>query len=66
MKLMDILTYMSPENLRRVNIEALHAKETLTASEHQMLADMTAGGAGQGEPAMTEADVVDAWRNKGW
>lgn len=66
MNLWKILTYMSPSNLRRVNIDALYAKETLTAQEHQMLSDMVAGGAGQGGSAMTQADVVNAWRNKGY
>lgn len=63
---MKFLTFMSPSNLRQHNIDALHAKPVLTAAEHQMLADMTVGGAGQGEPAMSEADYVNAWRNKGY
>lgn len=55
--------YMSPSNLRRINIDALYAKETLTASEHQMLSDMVAGGAGQGSESV---DYAAAWRNKGY
>lgn len=58
--------YMSPSNLRRINIDALYAKPVLTGPEHQMLSDMVAGGAGQGAEAMTQRDVANAWRNKGY